>query len=55
MTTLAGAILIIGFFNDYVSVAQNVPFRRRFLEMAALSRSVAAVSFRIGVLPPPSV
>lgn len=50
MTTLAGAILIIGFFNYYVSVAQNVPFRRRFLEMAALSLSVATVSFGIGVL-----
>ncbi len=46
--TLAGAVLIIAFFNYYVSVAKDMPFRRRFLEMAGLSLSVAAFSFAIG-------
>lgn len=48
--TLAMGILIIAFFNYYISVAQDVPFRRRFLEMAVLSLSVAAISFGVGVL-----
>jgi VIT1/CCC1 family predicted Fe2+/Mn2+ transporter len=46
--TLAAAVLIIGFFNYYISVAQDVPFQRRFLEMSGLSLSVAALSFFIG-------
>lgn len=44
------AILIIAAFNYYISVAQDVSFRARFLEMAALSLSVAAISFLIGYL-----
>jgi VIT1/CCC1 family predicted Fe2+/Mn2+ transporter len=31
-----------------VSVARDMPFRRRFLEMAGLSMGVAALSFIIG-------
>jgi len=46
--TLAAAILIIAFFNYYISVAKDIPFRRRFLEMAGLSLGVAALSFGIG-------
>ncbi len=49
-TTLAVAVLIIAFFNYYISVARDLPFRRRFLEMAGLSLAVAAISFGIGVL-----
>jgi VIT1/CCC1 family predicted Fe2+/Mn2+ transporter len=48
--TLVAAVLIIGFFNYYVSVAKDVPFRRRFLEMSGLSLGVAALSFFIGFL-----
>jgi len=48
--TLAGAVLIIAFFNYYISVAKEEPFRRRFLEMTGLSLSVAALSFLIGFL-----
>jgi len=48
--TLAEAILIIAFFNYYISVAKDEPFRRRFVEMAGLSLSVAALSFLIGYL-----
>ncbi len=48
--TLAAAILVIGFFNYYVSVAKDLPFRRRFLEMAGLSLGVAALSFGVGFI-----
>lgn len=49
-TALAIAVLIIAFFNYYISVARDLPFRRRFLEMAALSLAVAAISFGIGII-----
>ncbi|MFQ5811900.1 MAG: VIT1/CCC1 transporter family protein [Anaerolineae bacterium] len=48
--TLAAAVLIIAFFNYYISVAQGVPFKRRFLEMAGLSLGVTALSFLVGLL-----
>lgn len=48
--TLAAAVLIIAFFNYYISVAKDLPFRRRFLEMAGLSLAVAGLSFVIAVL-----
>jgi len=48
--TLVAAVLIIGFFNYYISVAQDVPFKRRFLEMTGLSLGVAALSFFIGLV-----
>ena len=46
--TLFFAVLIIAFFNYYVSVAKDVPFKKRFLEMAGISMGVAAVSFMVG-------
>jgi VIT1/CCC1 family predicted Fe2+/Mn2+ transporter len=46
--TLVAAVSIIGFFNYYISVAKDVPFKRRFLEMSGLSLGVAALSFLIG-------
>jgi VIT1/CCC1 family predicted Fe2+/Mn2+ transporter len=46
--TMAFAILIIAFFNYYISVAKDVEFKERFLEMTILSLGVAAVSFVIG-------
>ena len=48
--TLIAAVLIIGFFNYYISVAKDLPFKSRFLEMTGLSFSVAALSFFIGFL-----
>jgi VIT1/CCC1 family predicted Fe2+/Mn2+ transporter len=48
--TLAAAVLIIAFFNYYISVARDEPFKRRFLEMAGLSLGVAAFSFCIGLV-----
>lgn len=48
--TLTSAVIIIAMFNYYVSVVKNVPFRRRFLEMAGVSLGVAALSFLIGYI-----
>lgn len=45
---LAIGILIIAFFNYYLSVALDKPFRRAFLEMAFVSLGVAGISFAIG-------
>ncbi|MEW6029307.1 MAG: VIT1/CCC1 transporter family protein [Chloroflexota bacterium] len=45
---LTTAVVIIAVFNYYISVAKDEPFRARFVEMAALSLSVAAFSFVIG-------
>lgn len=47
---LAIVLLIILFFNYYISVAQSQPFFKRFAEMATISLSVAAISFAIGLL-----
>ncbi len=47
---LLSALLIIAIFNFYYSVARGESFKKRFLEMAILSFSVAGVSFLIGYL-----
>ncbi len=47
--TLAIAILIILVFTFYTSVARNLSFKKRFLEMAAISLGVAFLSFLIGL------
>ena len=47
---LAVVILIIAGFTYYTSVAQDQPFKSRFLEMATISVSVAVISFFVGVL-----
>ncbi len=49
-TMLIIVILIILVFTYYVSVAQDLPFKKRFLEMATISISVAAIAFVIGVI-----
>lgn len=43
-------VLIIAGFTYYTSVAQDQPFRSRFLEMAVISIGVAVVSFVVGIL-----
>ena len=45
--TLSLAVLIIFFFNYYISVAKDLNFKKRFLEMALLSLGVAALTFCI--------
>ena len=43
-------ILIIAGFTYYTSVAQDQPFKSRFLEMAVISITVAVLSFVVGIL-----
>jgi VIT1/CCC1 family predicted Fe2+/Mn2+ transporter len=43
-------VLIILVFTFYISVAKDLPFKKRFLEMATISLSVAALSFVVGSL-----
>ena len=43
-------ILIIAGFTYYTSVAQDLDFKSRFLEMATISISVAVISFIVGIL-----
>ena len=45
---LTMALIIIALFNYYYSVARGESFRKRFMEMAVLSFSVAGISFLIG-------
>lgn len=42
-------VLIIFVFNLYISVAKNLNFKKRFLQMAIISLSVAGLSFLIGI------
>lgn len=46
---LLTVILIIAGFTYYISVAQDMPFRSRFVEMAGISISVAVISFVVGI------
>ncbi len=48
--TIALAVLIIFLFNFYISVAKDLNFRQRFLEMLVISLGVALISFGIGFL-----
>jgi len=50
ITTIIIAITIIFIFNFYISVANDYNFKRRFIEMAAISIGVATLSFIIGYL-----
>ena len=47
--TIMNALIIIFVFTFYVSVAKDLPFKKRFLEMAFISLGIAAVTFAIGV------
>jgi integral membrane protein len=45
---LGGAVTIIAIFNYYYSIVKDESFKKRFLEMAAISIGIAAISFGIG-------
>jgi vacuolar iron transporter family protein len=47
--TLAGAIVVIFVYTFYISVAKDLPFYRRFAEMAVISFGIAGISFVIGL------
>jgi vacuolar iron transporter family protein len=46
--TLATAVLIIFCFNYYISIAKDLNFKARFLEMTFISLGVATLSFFVG-------
>lgn len=48
--TLLAAVGIIAVFNYYISVAKDLDFTGRFLEMTGLSLGIAALSFFVGFL-----
>ena len=48
--TLINAILVIAIFNYYISIAKDLNFRKRFMEMALISLGVAAISFLVGFI-----
>jgi len=50
IVTIIIAITIIFIFNFYISVTNDYNFKRRFIEMAAISIGVATLSFIIGYL-----
>lgn len=50
LVTLATAIVIIAVFNYYIAIAKDLPFTKRFFEMAVISLGVAFFSFLIGNL-----
>jgi len=47
--SLLNAFLIIVFFTFFVSVTKDQPFKRRLVEMVAITFGVAAISFAIGL------
>ncbi len=47
---LGAVIFIIFFFNLYISIAKNLNFKKRFIQMAIISLGVAGLSFLIGIL-----
>ncbi|MCX8056467.1 MAG: VIT1/CCC1 transporter family protein [Ignavibacteria bacterium] len=48
--TIFVAIMIIFLFNYYISVAKDLSFKHRFLEMVILNLIVTAITFGIGIL-----
>lgn len=48
-TMVVIVLLILVVFNFYISIAQGLPFKKRFLQMAGISLGVAALSFVIGI------
>jgi vacuolar iron transporter family protein len=48
--TIVTAIIIILLFNYYISIAKDLPFKRRFLEMVSISLIVSAITFGVSLL-----
>ncbi len=48
--TILNAIIVIFIFTFYVSIAKDVPFKKRFLEMTMISLGIAALTFGIGFI-----
>lgn len=50
LITLINAIIIVFLFTFYISVAKDLPFKKRFLEIVGISLGVAALTFVIGLV-----
>lgn len=50
LVALLDSILIVFLFTYYISVANDQPFRKRFVEMVVLSSVVGIISFGLGYL-----
>ncbi|NOX89600.1 MAG: rubrerythrin family protein [Calditrichaeota bacterium] len=50
LNTLVFVLLIIWFFSFFVSIVKGLSFKHIFVEMIAISLSVTAISFFIGIL-----
>lgn len=48
--TILNAIIVIFIFTFYISVAKDISFKNRFLEMALISLGIAALTFTIGFI-----
>ncbi|WP_456475396.1 VIT1/CCC1 transporter family protein [Candidatus Pyrohabitans sp.] len=48
--TIFNALMVILIFTFYISIARDIPFRKRFSEMAVISLGIAALSFSIGFI-----
>ena len=49
-TMLILVVFVIAAFNYYIAVAKDLSFKKRFLEMAFISLSVAVLSFVVGIV-----
>ena len=47
---IVNALLVILVFTFYISVAKDLSFKKRFLEMAGISLSIAVINFFIGII-----
>ncbi|MEM4734129.1 MAG: VIT1/CCC1 transporter family protein [Candidatus Thorarchaeota archaeon] len=50
VASIVGALTLLLVFTFYISVAKDLPFRKRFLEASAISLGVAGLTFLIGLL-----
>jgi VIT1/CCC1 family predicted Fe2+/Mn2+ transporter len=48
--TLLNAVIVIFIFTFYISVAKEIPFKNRFLEMVLISLGIAALTFIMGLV-----
>ena len=48
--TLGVSIVVVGFLTYYISIIQQISFKRRFIQNISLSTGIAVISFIIGYL-----
>ena len=45
---ILNSIIVISVITYYISIVQEIPLRKRFIEMAVISLGIAALAFMIG-------